>query len=72
MDRIQMVRMKSLLNKTLTQFIVCTIIILLLATPLFYLLTKHYYAEDMIDIIEATHKINPFRNSIWNRTSCKA
>ena len=37
--------MKSLLNKTLTQFIVCTIIILLLATPLFYLLTKHYYAE---------------------------
>lgn len=67
-----MVRMKSLLNKTLTQFIVCTIIILLLATPLFYLLTKHYYAEDMIDIIEATQQNQPIRNSIWNRTSCKA
>ena len=51
--------MKSLLNKTLTQFIVCTIIILLLATPLFYLLTKHYYAEDMIDIIEATQQNQP-------------
>ena len=45
-------RMKSLINKTLTQFIICTTIILLLATPLFYLLTKHYYAEDMRDIIE--------------------
>lgn len=37
----------------------CTIIILLLATPLFYLLTKHYYAEDMIDIIEATQQNQP-------------
>ena len=52
--------MKSLLNKTLTQFIVCTIIILLLATPLFYLLTKHYYAEDMIDIMaKATQQNQP-------------
>lgn len=50
---------KSLLNKTLTQFIICTAIILLLATPLFYLLTKHYYAEDMIDIIEATQQGHP-------------
>lgn len=50
---------KSLLNKTLTQFITCTAIILLLATPLFYLLTKQYYAEDMIDIIEATQQGHP-------------
>lgn len=50
---------KSLLNKTLTQFIICTAVILLLATPLFYLLTKHYYAEDMIDIIEATQQGHP-------------
>lgn len=51
--------MKSLLNKTLTQFIICTTIILLLATPLFYLLTKHYYAEDMRDIIEAVQQGQP-------------
>lgn len=50
---------KSLLKKTLTQFIVCIAVILLLATPLFYLLTKHYYAEDMIDIIEATQQGHP-------------
>lgn len=51
--------MKSLLNKTLTQFIACTVIILFLATPLFYLLTKHYYAEDMRDIIEAVQQNQP-------------
>lgn len=50
---------KSLLSKMLTRFIICTVIILLLATPLFYLLTKHYYAEDMIDIIEATQQGHP-------------
>lgn len=50
---------KSLLKKTLTQFIVCIAVTLLLATPLFYLLTKHYYAEDMIDIIEATQQGHP-------------
>ncbi len=51
--------MKSLLNKTLSQFIVCTVIILILATPLFYLLTKHFYAEDMRDIIEAVEQNRP-------------
>src|SRR5574344_336402 len=45
--------MKSLLNKTFLQFVVCTLVILLLATPIFYLLTKNFYAEDMIDLIEA-------------------
>ena len=45
---------RSLLNKTLTQFIVCIAVLLILTTPLFYLLTKYYYAEDMIDIIEET------------------
>ncbi len=47
---------KNLLNQTLKQFIVCASALLLLATPLFYLLTKYYYAEDMIDIIEAVHQ----------------
>lgn len=45
--------MKSLLHKTLSQFLVCTVAIFILATPLFFLLTKYFYAEDMIDIIEA-------------------
>lgn len=45
--------MKSLLSKTLLQFAFCAAVIFVLTAPLFYLLTKHFYAEDMIDIIEA-------------------
>lgn len=45
--------MKTLLSKTLSQFVLCTVVILLLTAPLFYLLTKHFYAEEMIDIMEA-------------------
>ena len=48
-----MTRRTSLSDRMLTQFVVCIALLLLLATPLFYLLTKHYYAEDMIDVIEA-------------------
>lgn len=48
--------MKSLLNRTLVQFIISTVIVLLLATPVFYLLTKHFYAEDMIDLMEAMER----------------
>lgn len=48
--------MKSLMYKTLTRFAFCTAILLLLATPLFYWLTKNYYAEDIIDIIEAVER----------------
>lgn len=51
--------MKSLLHKSLTQFIVCAAVLLLLATPLFYYLTKQFYAEDLIDIIEAVEAGNP-------------
>ena len=43
----------SLLSKTLRLFISCVTICFVLTAPLFYLLTKYYYAEDMIDIIEA-------------------
>ena len=50
---------KSLMYKSLTQFIVCVAILLLLATPLFYWLTKSFYAEDMIDIIEAVQQGKP-------------
>lgn len=43
----------SLTRKYLVQFTVCIVVLLLLATPLFYWLTKSFYAEDMADIIEA-------------------
>lgn len=45
--------------KSLTQFTVCVGILLLLATPLFYRLTENFYAEDMIDIIEAVQQGKP-------------
>lgn len=51
--------MKSLSRKMLTQFVACIAVLMLLATPLFYFLTKHYYAEDMIDIIEAVGQGQP-------------
>lgn len=47
---------RSLLSKTLSQFTLCTTVILVLTAPLFYLLTKHFYAEDMIDIIMAVER----------------
>lgn len=50
---------RSLMNKSLTQFIACVAILLIAATPLFYLLTKNYYAEDMIDLIEAMRQDKP-------------
>lgn len=43
----------SLLSKTLKQFAICASICFILTAPAFYLLTKYYYAEDMIDIIKA-------------------
>lgn len=48
--------MKSLLNKSLFQFLVCAAIIFLLTAPLFYLLTRHFYAEEIIDIIESVQQ----------------
>lgn len=50
---------RSLLNKTLIQFILYTAVILLLATPLFYILTKNFYAEDMLEIIEEVREGHP-------------
>lgn len=50
---------KSLMYKSLTQFICCVSVLLVLSIPLFYLLTKNFYAEDMIDIIEAVQSGQP-------------
>lgn len=44
--------MKSLLSKSLWVYIGFTIIVLLLSMPLFYWLTKYYYAEDLMDVID--------------------
>lgn len=49
-------KQKSLIQKTLLQFLICTALIFVLTTPLFYLLTKYFYAEDLIDVIEAVEK----------------
>lgn len=46
-------RKKKLLTKTMAQFSVCIAILLVLSTPLFYWLTKHYYAEDLMMVIES-------------------
>ncbi len=46
----------GLLRNTLTWFVICMIALMLLATPLFYWLTKSFYAEDLIDLIEAVQR----------------
>lgn len=48
--------MKTLLSKTRAKFITCLVVIFVLATPLFYLITRNFYAEDMADIIEAVER----------------
>lgn len=50
---------KSLMHKTMLRFVIFVAALMLLATPLFYKLTKNYYAEDMIDIIEAVQEGDP-------------
>src|SRR5574344_301325 len=47
-------RMRSLLNRSLLWYIGCTLVILLVCTPLFYLLTRHFYAEELIDLIHGS------------------
>ncbi len=46
-------RQRSLLRKSMTQFVVCISVLFVLAMPLFYWLTKSYYAEDMEDLVTA-------------------
>lgn len=47
---------KSLLYESLKHFTQCAIICFVVTLPLFYLLTKYFYAEDLIDLIEAVKK----------------
>lgn len=46
-------KQRSLLRKSMTQFVVCVSVLFVLAMPVFYWLTKSYYAEDMADLVEA-------------------
>ncbi len=46
-------KQRSLLRKSMTQFVVCIFALFVLAMPLFYWLTKNYYAEDMEDLVTA-------------------
>lgn len=50
---------KSLLGSTMSMFILCISMLLLLSSPLFYLLTKHYYAEDLIEVMESSKAGEP-------------
>ena len=45
-----------MLQKVMTQFTVCMVVLLMLATPVFYWLTKSFYAEDMIDVLQAVER----------------
>lgn len=44
---------KGLLYETLKQFVFCVSLCFVITLPLFYLLTKCYYAEDLLDLINA-------------------
>ena len=46
----------SLVSKTLRLFAGYTAVSFVITAPLFYLLTQYFYAEDMIDIIEAMER----------------
>lgn len=43
----------SLISKTMRRFSYCVIVCFVLTTPLFYMLTTGYYAEDMMKIVES-------------------
>lgn len=48
--------MKTLLHKTSDRIIVSITTVFILTAPLFYLITRYFYAEDMIDIIESVER----------------
>ena len=45
--------MKTLINRTMTRLTLCMVSILLLCMPLFYYLTTRFYAEDLINVVDA-------------------
>lgn len=49
-------RSKSLQQKMLIQYTCCVAVCFVISAPIFYLLTKNFYAEDMIDVINAVSR----------------
>ncbi len=62
-------RQRSLLRKSMTQFVVCISVLFVLAMPLFYWLTKNYYAEDMEDLVTAVQTGRSIPTPDLERTS---
>ncbi len=48
--------MRTLLDKTRAKFALCMAAVFILTAPLFYLITRHFYAEDIVDIIESVEQ----------------
>lgn len=48
--------MKTLLHKTSVRLTASIAAVFILTAPLFYLITRYFYAEDMIDIIESVER----------------
>lgn len=46
----------NLIRRTMLQFFACTVAIFLLMTPVFYLLTKYFYAEDVMALLQAIER----------------
>lgn len=51
--------MKSLLNKNISQFLLYTTLILIGCSPVFYFVMKHYYTEDLDELI--IYRSNDFK-----------
>jgi two-component system OmpR family sensor kinase len=56
-------KMKSLLNKSLKQYVESTVIILLIAMPLFYLITTKFYSEEISEILQKTQEGEKITNN---------
>lgn len=56
--------MKTLLHKTSVRIISCITAVFILTAPLFYLITRYFFAEDMIDIIESVKRGNGLPTSL--------
>ncbi len=54
---------KKLINKSLSQFIICIAALFVLTTPVFYWLTKCFYAEDLIEVIDSVRDGQPVPNT---------
>lgn len=48
--------MKSLMHKSLLRFALCVAALFILAAPMFYYLTKNFYAEELIDMMQAAER----------------